>query len=327
MKKINLSKIIGTLLIAVGLLVFLSPELIQCLQKAQTDVFIKTYDEKYGRDNNGDGSEEASDELESIKEADPLYQEILSYNQSIFVDGQSGFADPWNYQQSPIDISGFEDGIFGYIEIPSMGQTFELYIGSTMDNMSKGVAIMGETSIPVGGPDTNCVIAGHRGYNRNKTFFKDIEDIEIGDMIYITNPWEKLTYRVESIDVVEPYDADAIRIQPGKDMVTLLTCHPYMSHGRYRYLVYCERYEEGTDSAVVNETEQDREYSDYLIASDGAVYPLSRNEIDKENFFRRLCAGLMAVLLIIVIINNILDAYTGRKKRSNKGIKEGDEKL
>ena len=24
-------------------------------------------------------------------------------------------------------------------------------------------------------------------------------------------------------------------------MITLLTCHPYMSHGKYRYVVYCER--------------------------------------------------------------------------------------
>ena len=24
-------------------------------------------------------------------------------------------------------------------------------------------------------------------------------------------------------------------------MITLLTCHPYRGHGKYRYLVYCER--------------------------------------------------------------------------------------
>ena len=34
---------------------------------------------------------------------------------------------------------------------------------------------------------------------------------------------------------------DKILIQKEKDMVTLLTCHPYRGHGRYRYVVYCMR--------------------------------------------------------------------------------------
>ena len=57
----------------------------------------------------------------------------------------------------------------------------------------------------------------------------------------IKNPWEILDYRVTKIKVIDPYDMDKILIQKGKDMVTLLTCHPYRGHGRYRYVVYCMR--------------------------------------------------------------------------------------
>ena len=53
--------------------------------------------------------------------------------------------------------------------------------------------------------------------------------------------WERLDYRVTKIKVIDPYDMDKILIQKGKDMVTLLTCHPYRGHGRYRYVVYCMR--------------------------------------------------------------------------------------
>ena len=56
----------------------------------------------------------------------------------------------------------------------------------------------------------------------------------------ITNLWETLTYTVSEIKVIEPNEIDEILIQPGRDLVTLLTCHPYGSGGRYRYVVYCE---------------------------------------------------------------------------------------
>ena len=32
-----------------------------------------------------------------------------------------------------------------------------------------------------------------------------------------------------------------ILIQPGRELLTLLTCHPYASGGRYRLVLCCER--------------------------------------------------------------------------------------
>lgn len=37
-------------------------------------------------------------------------------------------------------------------------------------------------------------------------------------------------------------------IQPGRDLITLMTCHPYLS-GTHRYLVYCERVVEDEQAA------------------------------------------------------------------------------
>ena len=53
--------------------------------------------------------------------------------------------------------------------------------------------------------------------------------------------------RVTAIRIVYTDDVDTILIQPGKDMVTLLTCHPPNTGGKYRYLVYCERVTEAPD--------------------------------------------------------------------------------
>ena len=59
----------------------------------------------------------------------------------------------------------------------------------------------------------------------------------------MTNLWETLTYRVSEIRIIDPSDVDEILIQPGRELLTLLTCHPYASGGRQRYVVYCERSE------------------------------------------------------------------------------------
>ena len=99
---------------------------------------------------------------------------------------------------------------------------------------------MSQTSLPIGGIDTNCVIAGHRGYS-GASYFRYIEKLSVGDSVTITNLWESLHYRVSEIKIIDPYDVDEILIQEGRELITLLTCHPYASGGRQRYVVYCER--------------------------------------------------------------------------------------
>ena len=50
-----------------------------------------------------------------------------------------------------------------------------------------------------------------------------------------------ISYTVTSTDIIEPNDVSKILIQENREMLTLLTCHPYASGGRQRYVVYCER--------------------------------------------------------------------------------------
>ena len=107
--------------------------------------------------------------------------------------------------------------------------------------MALGAAVLTQTSIPIGGENTNSVIAGHRGYN-GASYFRYIPDLQIGDEVVITNLWETLTYRVAETKIIAPNDVDEILIQDSKDRITLLTCHPYASGGKQRYLVICDRY-------------------------------------------------------------------------------------
>ena len=221
--KRNLMNILGIILIGIGTFVFLSPVFSSYKQQKNADQEIEAFEK----------------EKKIPKEKDPLYQEAVSYNQKIYKNGQSGLKDAWSYRTSPIRL---KDGKkrFGYIKIKKMDVKLPLYLGATLENMRKGAAIMGETSMPLGTKNSNCVIAAHRGYE-GIPYFREIERLKVGNRVIIKNPWEKLTYRVEEIKIIQPDDSDQIKIQKGKDMVTLLTCHPYRGHGRYRYVVYCIR--------------------------------------------------------------------------------------
>ena len=145
-------------------------------------------------------------------------------------------------EEPAVDLAayGIEDEIIGVLEIPAMELTMPVYLGASDDHLAAGAAVLGNTSAPIGGDNTNCVIAGHRGW-KGADYFRHIDRLQVGDTVQLTNLWETLTYTVTDIQVIQPHEAEKIKIQPNRDLLTLLTCHPYASGGRQRYVVVCER--------------------------------------------------------------------------------------
>ena len=171
-----------------------------------------------------------------------LLAAMQSYNEVIWEEKQAGLKDPWSYTQPSFSLKeyGLESEIFGVISIPKLGLEMPLYLGATTQHLAAGAAHLSQTSLPIGGDNTNCVIAGHRGFN-GATYFRYITDLQPGDKVIITNLWETLTYTVCETKIIKPYEVEEIHIQEGRDLLTLLTCHPYGSGGKYRYLVFCQR--------------------------------------------------------------------------------------
>ncbi|MCD8120371.1 MAG: class C sortase [Lachnospiraceae bacterium] len=244
----------GIILILAGLCFYLYPVVSEILLAYRTSVAVREFREKYGISDTDSltATETEEETVYAVKndetavsgeEKDLLYQACFAYNCRIYAASQSGLKDVESYEIYDLGEEAMElldDGLFGYIEIPAMDVTLPLYLGSSVEHMAAGAAVLGETSAPIGGLNTNAVISGHRGY-RGSPYFREIEKLAIGDEVYITNPWGTLTYTVTEIDIINPSDADAVKIQEGRDMITLLTCHPYRSGGQYRYVVYCDR--------------------------------------------------------------------------------------
>ena len=181
-------------------------------------------------------------EVPTEREYEALWEAMVDYNETLWLDKQAGLSDPWSYIQPSFTLGdfGLEDEVFGVISIPKIKLSMPIYLGATDAHLAAGAAQLSQTSLPIGGTNTNCVLSGHRGYN-GAAFFRYVPDLQPGDTVIITNLWETLTYTVTFTDIIEPYEVEKILIREGKDMITLLTCHPYASGGKQRYVVYCER--------------------------------------------------------------------------------------
>lgn len=171
-----------------------------------------------------------------------LWQAMESYNRQIWDEKQEGLCDPWSYIQPSFVLEdyGLEEEVFGILSIPRLDLELPLYLGASDENLSGGAAVLSQTSIPIGGNNTNCVIAGHRGWY-GASYFLNIDDLQPGDEVIITNLWESLHYTVVETTTIQPNDVEAIHIQENRELLTLLTCHPPASGGKERLLVFCER--------------------------------------------------------------------------------------
>ena len=126
---------------------------------------------------------------------------------------------------------------FAVLRIPRLKMVMPVYLGASSENLERGAAVIGGTSLPIGGESTCSVIAGHRSWS-GSIRFRPIEDLEPGDAVFIENRWEILRYRVESVKIIEACDIEAIGAEEGRDLLKLLTCTYPNTH---RVLVTCVR--------------------------------------------------------------------------------------
>ena len=347
MKKVLLYLIMGVLFLA-GFLLLLYPvgesaiteyrnkETITHFQKLMVKEIPREDDSSQSstREEPSDAREgESTAENEKTAGKDLAYEDLLremrEYNQGIYEEEQESLCDAWSYQQNVFDFhsAGLEDDMVGYITIDAMNIEIPLYIGANEENMGKGAVVLSQTSMPIGGDNTNCVIAAHRGWYTSP-MFQDIEVLQPGDEVKVTSLWGTLTYEVVKCIVIYPDDIEAVKIQEGQDLLTLVTCHPYTKNYQ-RYVVYCSRTggelagsqesvmkektaagEEGTQVTAEEDTSRK-----VVIPYEGVAYESSREAIRRERRINRAgsyLAGGAAVILVLVL----LIRFIKRKKKN-----------
>lgn len=141
--------------------------------------------------------------------------------------------------------------IMGTVNIPKIAVNLPIYHWSTDSVLEKGIGHIHGSSLPVGNgvdPDdpnfsniqgSHCLLIGHRGLPSLK-LFSDLDDIDEGDKFYLKILGTIYAYRVCEIRTVLPEEVENLKIVPGKDLCTLITCTPY-GVNTHRLLVTGER--------------------------------------------------------------------------------------
>ena len=195
---------------------------------------------------------------------DELWQQAREYNRSLVGRENAYLLDDSQKAEYErlLDVSGM--GIMGYIEIPSLKVSLPIYHGTEESVLQVAVGHLEWTSLPVGGESTHCVLSGHRGLPSAK-LFTDLDRLVVGDRFRLGVLDQVLTYEVDQILIVEPHDTEALLIEEGKDLCTLVTCTPY-GINTHRLLVRGHRVETEKDAKNVRVTSDAIQIEPYLVA-------------------------------------------------------------
>lgn len=274
MKKGTLSTIILILVFLVGLSLLLYPTVSDYWNSLHQSRAIAEYAEQVA-------------ELDNDRYA-ALWADACSYNETLTQkDDRYEMSDEEKEEyESLLNVSG--NGIIGYIEIPLIDCSLPIYHGTNESVLQVAVGHVEGSSLPVGGTGTHSVISGHRGLPRAK-LFTNLDKLAEGDTFILRILDEALTYEVDQIRIVEPYEMNALEIDPDKDYCTLVTCTPYGINS-HRLLVRGHRVENQEEAGAVRVTADAMQIEPVIVA------PL-------------VAAPMLLVLLIALLIS------TSRKKR------------
>ncbi len=240
----NRKKYIGfILLFLVGLSILLYPTVSNLWNKYRDSQLISKYSSSVSSDNN-------SEKLQEMwKAAEEYNKQIKQESVPDAFSVRDGQTDP--VYESLLNLNG--DSMMGYVEIPVIGESIPIYHYTTEESLEKGAGHLFGSSLPVGGPDTHCIISAHRGLPSAK-LFTDLNLVKEGDVFYLHVLDQVLAYEVDQIQTVLPEETSSLAITEGEDYVTLVTCTPYAVN-THRILVRGHRttYEEAKE---IEKTEQ-----------------------------------------------------------------------
>ena len=146
--------------------------------------------------------------------------------------------DPFDEYFQVLDF----DDMMGFIQIPAIDVDLPVYHGVSDTSLLRGVGHLMQTALPIGGAGAHCVLTGHTGLPSAK-LFTDLDKLKTGDVFRLYVLSERLSYRIDSIEVVEPENVTSLAPIEGQDRVTLVTCTPYGINS-HRLLVSGMRFDE-----------------------------------------------------------------------------------
>ncbi len=279
MKK-NSSNIVLVLILLVGLSLILYPSVSDYWNSFHQSRAIVRYAETV--------SEIGGDAYDAMWQAAQDYNEKLS---RIGIRWKLSDEERSEYE-ALLDVTG--TGIMGYIEIPQIKCSLPIYHGTAESALQIAVGHLEGSSLPVGGEGSHCLLSGHRGLPSAR-LFTDLDKLREGDVVLLRTLDETLSYEVDQIRIVLPFELDELKIEPGRDYCTLITCTPYGVNS-HRLLVRGHRVENAPEARAIRVT------GDAFQIEPAVVAPI-------------LALPMLLLLLIVMLVNS------SRRRRRNRILK------
>lgn len=221
-KKGNIfGKLLLILIFAAGLGMVLYPTVSEWFYANKFNNLIDEYDDKVEHTS----ETEIDREIARAQDYNRFLSKAVSNSGANFLaSGKNFFKGEFVTNAYPEFLKG--KGIICYLTIPSLDQKLPVRTGADESVLQESIGYLPNTSIPVGGESTHSVLTGHRGLGKAR-LFRNIDKLKKGDKFYIKILNMKNAYEVDQIKVIEPTDIEDLKIESGKDYVTLLSCHPY----------------------------------------------------------------------------------------------------
>ena len=184
-----------------------------------------------------------------------------------------------------------------WIDIPKIEVALPIYHGTGQDALAAGVGHLSDSSLPVGGTSSHCVLTGHSGM-QGERMFDEIRYLQIGDTFIIHSLGEPYAYRIYAIETVWPHETESLGLQAGRDLCTLITCTPYGIND-HRLLIHAERCE-------------------YLPEMEPSLPPrISYWNTRSVIFFS--AAMLVLVVMLSLVVRNRMNKKEARKAAGEQG--------
>lgn len=211
MKKRIIATILIILLFLAGLGIVLYPYVSEYVNAKHASRVVVNYDDTV--------KEITPEDFSQYFEVAEEYNERLRQNPNPFSEDSrtEGY-------ETALNVDG--SGMMGYLEIPKISVKLPFYHGTSGAVLNEAVGHLEGSSLPVGGEGTHVVLSAHRGLPSAK-LFTDLPELGEGDIFILNVLDRKMTYQVDQILTVLPTELEALEVEDGQDVVTLMTCTPY----------------------------------------------------------------------------------------------------
>lgn len=166
-------------------------------------------------------------------------QKLQTGSQTVGLDSVKALGNEARANPGTVAQEYAKKHLIGAIFIPAITVSLPIFDTTNDRLLSQGATLLQGTSYPVGGKGTHAVLTGHTGFPQKK-LFTDLTELKKGQRIFLEVSGKKLAYRIRKFKVVKPDQLESLKIVPGEDLLTLVTCTPYMINTD-RLLVTAER--------------------------------------------------------------------------------------